>query len=65
MLTVDDDSCVACGWCQTFCHVDAMRAWGKLLIDRAKCDDCMACIQCCPTDSLSMTHDSQDALAQP
>ncbi|MFH2044641.1 MAG: 4Fe-4S binding protein [Pseudomonadota bacterium] len=54
MLTVNEETCVGCGWCQTFCPKDALCAWGYLEIDYEKCDECQVCINFCPTDSLSM-----------
>ncbi|MFH2047688.1 MAG: 4Fe-4S binding protein [Pseudomonadota bacterium] len=33
MLIVNEETCVGCGWCQTFCPHDALTAWGSLKID--------------------------------
>jgi 4Fe-4S ferredoxin len=55
MLIVDEEICVGCGWCQTFCPQDALRAWGYLEIDHEKCDECLVCIKCCPNDALSVS----------
>lgn len=54
MLVVNENTCVACGWCETFCPQDALRTWGELEIDQEKCDDCDACTKLCPTDSLKV-----------
>ena len=54
MLIVDEKTCSGCGWCQTFCPKDALRAWGDLEINYEKCDECLVCIKCCPTGKLSV-----------
>lgn len=53
MVIVDEETCVGCGRCQTFCPEDAMQAWGYLSIDYEKCTECLSCIENCPLDALS------------
>ena len=61
MIIVDATTCVGCGWCQTFCPQDALRAWGVLEIIQEKCDDCDACTKLCPTESLRVVADVSHA----
>lgn len=53
-LFIDEETCTGCGWCETVCPEDALRAWGYLTIDREKCTACGLCVDHCPTDSLSI-----------
>ena len=52
MLAVDEDRCVGCGLCVSFCPVDALRAWGVCSIRREDCTDCLLCVDYCPADAL-------------
>jgi NAD-dependent dihydropyrimidine dehydrogenase PreA subunit len=52
MLTVNEDRCVGCGLCVSFCPLDALKAWGLCRIDRDACNDCLVCLEYCPVDAL-------------
>jgi len=40
MPVVNEELCVGCGRCETFCPAEALRARGYLEIDTKKCTDC-------------------------
>jgi len=52
MLVVNEDKCVGCGLCVTFCPREALKAWGLCRIDHERCNDCLVCLDYCPVDAL-------------
>ncbi len=40
MVTVDQELCVGCGTCVTFCPREALWAWGVCRADAQRCTDC-------------------------
>jgi len=40
MIVVDEERCVGCGRCVSFCTQEAIAAWGYAEIDAGKCSDC-------------------------
>jgi NAD-dependent dihydropyrimidine dehydrogenase PreA subunit len=57
MLTVNEDRCVGCGLCVSFCPRDALKAWGLCRIDRDACNDCLICPEYCPVDALVVVEE--------
>ena len=51
MAYIIDDSCIACGACQSDCPVDAISEGDIYIIDADKCTDCGACASTCPVGS--------------
>ncbi len=46
------NKCVGCGECVPFCPKDALRTYGKLIINKDKCTNCNHCINYCPIDAI-------------
>jgi len=52
---INQDTCSACGECETVCRFDAIHhADGLYVIDPIACDGCAACVYQCPTESITM-----------
>lgn len=53
---INQDSCVACGECESVCRFDAIAETddGQYLVDPIACDGCAACVYQCPTGSIAM-----------
>jgi ferredoxin len=50
MATVINSECIMCGACETECKSGAISAGADMyVIDPAKCTDCKACADVCPT----------------
>lgn len=58
MLAVNEDQCVGCGLCVSFCPVEALEAWGLCRVDTDKCSECMACLDYCPADALVILEEA-------
>ncbi len=54
MLAVNEDRCVGCGLCVSFCPLEALRAWGLCHVDPDRCNECLVCLDYCPADALAM-----------
>ena len=51
--SVDQQSCVGCGFCVTQCPFDAIRCDGrKARVDQSVCYGCSACLQVCPEQAI-------------
>ncbi len=48
-----DDSCIACGNCQSVCPVDCITEGDIYVIDEDVCIDCGACQEGCPVGAIS------------
>jgi NAD-dependent dihydropyrimidine dehydrogenase PreA subunit len=57
MLVVNGDKCVGCGLCVSFCHTDALKAWGLCRVDVDKCNECLLCLDYCPVDALMIQEE--------
>lgn len=53
-LSIDTDTCVACGACVDRCHFGAITVNETVEVDSEKCLGCGLCNMVCPTESLSM-----------
>lgn len=53
-VTVNKDTCIACGACADACPVDALTVTDVCECDADACIDCGSCVSVCPTDSLSL-----------
>ena len=60
MLVVNEDKCVGCGLCVSFCPSEALTAWGVCTIERERCTDCLICVDYCPVDALEVLEDSTE-----
>jgi NAD-dependent dihydropyrimidine dehydrogenase PreA subunit len=58
VLVVNEDKCVGCGLCVSFCPSEALTAWGVCTIDRERCTDCLVCVDYCPVDALEVPEES-------
>ena len=47
-----NDTCVACGACESQCPVGAISMEDKAVVDAASCVDCGACEGVCPTGAI-------------
>ena len=54
MLAVNEDRCVGCGLCVSFCPLNALSAWGLCQVDPDRCNECLVCLDYCPADALAM-----------
>ncbi|AEF96725.1 4Fe-4S binding protein [Methanotorris igneus] len=46
------DRCVGCGECVPFCPFEAIKTYGKAIIDKEKCTNCGICIKYCPISAI-------------
>jgi ferredoxin len=52
-MTIDEDKCIGCGFCEAMCAHDAIEiTGGKARIIDAKCDGIGACIRECPQGAI-------------
>jgi len=56
VVKVNEDKCVGCGICTTFCPVDALGGWGVIKLDPDICNDCLDCVETCPVDALEASQ---------
>jgi MinD superfamily P-loop ATPase len=55
VAVIDQDSCSACGECETACRFDAIsHTNGLYVVDPIACDGCAACVYQCPSESITM-----------
>ena len=48
-----NDTCIACGACESECPNAAIASGDPYyLIDAAKCDDCATCVAACPVNAI-------------
>lgn len=61
---IDEESCIQCGTCQTFCQFDALveaeDGHTKLLFDR--CMGCGVCIDKCPQEAITLVKDQRKGI---
>lgn len=58
-VSIDGDSCIACGICANVCPADAIevdKADGKWIIQRMQCVQCGGCVDSCPKKCLTMEN---------
>ena len=53
-VTVNEDTCIACGAGAEACAVDAITIADHAVVNADECIDCGSCVSVCPTDSLSL-----------
>ena len=53
-VTVNEDTCIACGAFADACPVDAITIADHAVVNADECIDCGSCVSVCPTDSLSL-----------
>ena len=59
MLAVNEDKCVGCGLCVSFCPREALKAWGLCWVDTDKCNECLICLDYCPVDALAIQEEAR------
>jgi NAD-dependent dihydropyrimidine dehydrogenase PreA subunit len=59
MLVVNEDKCVGCGLCVSFCSTEALKAWGLCHVDTDKCNECLVCLDYCPVDALAIREEAR------
>ncbi len=53
MAYVINDTCVACGTCQSVCPAEAISEGDIFTIDPDTCLDCGTCADACPTGAIA------------
>ncbi len=51
MAYVIEDTCTACGACESECPVECITAGDIYVVDGDSCIDCGACADVCPVDA--------------
>jgi ferredoxin len=51
MAYIIEDTCIACGACESECPTEAIIAGDIYAIEADKCIDCGACANACPVDA--------------
>ena len=59
---VDDDLCISCGTCETYCQFDALTLEEISVVDKAICMGCGVCISKCPEGALSLRRDESKGI---
>jgi heterodisulfide reductase subunit A-like polyferredoxin len=54
---VDEDLCISCGTCETYCQFDALTLDGISVVDKAACMGCGVCISKCPEGALALRRE--------
>jgi ferredoxin len=54
---VDEDLCISCGTCETYCQFDALTLDGISVVDEAACMGCGVCVSKCPEEALSLRQE--------
>jgi heterodisulfide reductase subunit A-like polyferredoxin len=54
---VNEDLCISCGTCETYCQFDALSFDGIAVVDEAKCMGCGVCVSKCNEGALSLRRD--------
>jgi ferredoxin len=54
---VDEDLCISCGTCETYCQFGALTLAGVAVVDEAKCMGCGVCVSKCPEEALSLRRE--------
>jgi ferredoxin len=58
VASVDEDSCVACGSCETNCQFGALALGGLTMeVDLEKCMGCGVCIDKCPQEAITLMRE--------
>ena len=51
---VDEDLCISCGTCETYCQFEALTFDGVAVVDESKCMGCGVCVSKCSGEALSL-----------
>ncbi len=54
VVEVNEQKCVGCGICATFCPVEALGGFGVIKLDKNICNECLDCVETCPMDALEV-----------
>jgi ferredoxin len=54
---VDEDLCISCGTCETYCQFEALSFDGFAVVDEAKCMGCGVCVSKCTEGALSLRRE--------
>jgi len=53
-VTIDKETCTACGACVDVCPVNAIELKDKAVVDEDTCIDCGTCVDECPVEAISL-----------
>lgn len=53
-VSIDTDSCIACGACVDSCPVEALTVADHAEVNEGECIECGACTSSCPVEALSL-----------
>ena len=53
-ITIDTDTCIGCGACESACPLDAISVDDVASVDEDVCCECGACISSCAVDAISL-----------
>jgi len=59
---VDEDLCISCGTCETYCQFGALTLDGISVVDEAVCMGCGVCVSKCPEGALSLRRDESKGI---
>jgi ferredoxin len=54
---VNEDLCISCGVCETYCQFEALTFDGMAVVDEAKCMGCGVCVSKCSEGALSLRRE--------